>query len=248
MNWWLRQLEKKKESFSGDKKGDHTPIITPIGRRISIRITRCLLKTGITPNQVTFISFLAGAAAALLFARGEYVSGVLAGILWQIAYLLDLVDGEIARFKNMESKIGAWLDVITDRLEEVLLIFGVTIGVYMKTQNYFIWIYGFLALLGIYMYVVVRARTALYLGGTILSRYDALFDKFSSAGKFGSVVTRFKPMYLGLAMDIESLFILLCAVLGEVILILWIFAVLNNTRWILASILSYMNESRSSRK
>lgn len=85
-------------------------------RPISFPLTRLLLWTPITPNQVSY------AVAALVFvgcwlSAGAAINGVIAGtaIILAASYL-DCCDGEIARVKLLSSRWGAWLDTIVDEL------------------------------------------------------------------------------------------------------------------------------------
>ncbi len=41
---------------------------------------------------------------------------IIAAIFLQIYTILDLVDGDIARAKNMQSNFGMWLDIFFDKL------------------------------------------------------------------------------------------------------------------------------------
>ena len=67
-----------------------------------------------TPNQITVLSLLFGAAGAYF----AYEKNVFALALFLVAFLLDGLDGAVARAKNMSSHFGAYLDGICDRLVE----------------------------------------------------------------------------------------------------------------------------------
>ncbi len=98
-----------------------------INRRISTRITKIILKynLGITPNQVSIISFL---LSILSFPLYLFNQNILAGILVQISSIIDGVDGELARALNMASKFGAFFDAILDRIADITIIFGMTLN------------------------------------------------------------------------------------------------------------------------
>lgn len=66
---------------------------------------------GVTPNQVTAASFLAGATALHAFKQG---SPRLAVACWVLNYLCDTVDGMMARRYNMETAFGDMADHVTD--------------------------------------------------------------------------------------------------------------------------------------
>ena len=107
------------------------PVSRHINARMSIPISKVLIETGISPHMVTVLFVLTtGLATAWLMARPEpYWRLALAGILWQMAAVLDRCDGEIARVKLCESKFGAWFDTITDNIvylaTYVAFLFGV---------------------------------------------------------------------------------------------------------------------------
>jgi phosphatidylglycerophosphate synthase len=84
-------------------------------RRLSIRITRLLLPTGISANQTTVLGILIGIVGGLLLAVNHYWAQIAAIVLLQLAFVLDFCDGEIARFeRTVEGKSsgagGAYLD------------------------------------------------------------------------------------------------------------------------------------------
>ena len=90
-------------------------------RRLSPYLTRGLLRTPITPNGVTWLMILSGlGAAALLTQRGVWPA-VGALLLIQLQILLDCSDGELARWKQVSSPIGIYLDRIGHYLTEAAL-------------------------------------------------------------------------------------------------------------------------------
>ncbi|KMJ56868.1 CDP-alcohol phosphatidyltransferase [Bacillus sp. LL01] len=88
-----------------------------------------LLKFGLTPNQVTIISFFIGVSSGAFFYFGLPVIAVL--VLW-ISGFLDAVDGTMAR-KTKSSPWGTVMDVTFDRLVEISVILGVAF-VYPEIQ------------------------------------------------------------------------------------------------------------------
>ena len=88
-----------------------------VNRRVSSRVTRLLVRLGVRdPNKVTIVTGLLGVAAALPYLTANPIWVALAGILVQLASILDGVDGEIARLLNRRSGFGAYLDATTDRI------------------------------------------------------------------------------------------------------------------------------------
>ncbi len=74
-------------------------------------ITPVFFRLSVTANQITIISGLFGIAGAVLLVFKSHIMLVLAAICIQLFAILDLVDGNIARAKNMQSKFGQWLDI-----------------------------------------------------------------------------------------------------------------------------------------
>jgi phosphatidylglycerophosphate synthase len=91
-------------------------------------IARWAARRGFTPNQITTVSLLIGAAAAAAFASGERAGYVAGAILLQAAFTFDCVDGQLARYTRTFTKLGAWLDSIFDRSKEYLVFAGLAIG------------------------------------------------------------------------------------------------------------------------
>ena len=87
--------------------------------------TRALLSTPISPNAVTLGSAAIGVAGGLLVGSIG-TAGVLAGVACLVASgILDCSDGELARLRHAESRLGHVLDVAGDTLVAVALLAGI---------------------------------------------------------------------------------------------------------------------------
>ena len=96
---------------------NHDSLITRLlSRSVSQKMTRLLLNTPVTPNQITLFSFSMGIASAICFALGTYPLNVFGGFSLLFSTWLDGTDGEIARLKFMESELGGKLDIICDNI------------------------------------------------------------------------------------------------------------------------------------
>lgn len=102
---------------------------------ISFAITRRLVGTSITPNQITVVNFGIALLAALCLASLDYPTRILGAILMQLSSILDGCDGEVARLKNQCSKLGAWLDTIFDDVTNNLFFLAIAIGLWRTTEN-----------------------------------------------------------------------------------------------------------------
>ena len=95
-----------------------------IQRRISVWFSIRLARH-IGPNVATVLDLFFGVAAAALVLVGHWMWGV---VMIQIFGIFSCVDGEIARIQGRGSRIGDFLDTLTDRVTEVLLIAAITIS------------------------------------------------------------------------------------------------------------------------
>ena len=87
-----------------------------IHRPLARRVVALLVRTPITPNQVTLLSALVGVAAALAVARGAHEArwGAIGGVLLFVSVVLDCCDGQLARARQISSTYGAILDGVAD--------------------------------------------------------------------------------------------------------------------------------------
>ena len=157
-------MAKKQPDLKKSQKGKDGLIELLFLRRVSINITRFLVKTSITPNQVTFLSLVSALIASFFFYLANYQSLIIGAVFAQIALLLDFVDGEIARYKGLLSKFGAWFDAVTDRIKYIALLLTLSIGLYLKTANPLALILGMFAISNILMINLVRITTRYYIG------------------------------------------------------------------------------------
>jgi len=76
-----------------------------------------------TPNQVTFASLAVFvAAAALLLTLPGWGGLLIAVAVLELSYVLDCVDGQLARLRGTSSPVGAHLDFLMDELKAFLLV------------------------------------------------------------------------------------------------------------------------------
>jgi phosphatidylglycerophosphate synthase len=119
-----------------------------LNRRISIPISRQLIKLPITANVVSIFTLGVGIASAAFFAYGGYWSTLLGAFLCLFASILDGCDGEVARLKLQESDFGCWLETICDYAFYLFLLVGMTIGRWRTSGTKTYLVYGGLLLFG----------------------------------------------------------------------------------------------------
>jgi phosphatidylglycerophosphate synthase/CTP:molybdopterin cytidylyltransferase MocA len=119
-----------------------------LNRRISIPISRQLIKFPITPNMVSLFTLGVGIASAGFFAFGGYWSTLLGAFLCLFASILDGSDGEVARLKLQESDFGCWLETMCDYAFYLFLLAGMTIGQWRSSGTTTYLVYAGLLLFG----------------------------------------------------------------------------------------------------
>ena len=106
-----------------------------LNRPISRRITLLLLKFPIHPNAFTITIFVLPLIACVFFIRGNYLSVVIGAAIFQVFSILDGCDGEIARAKNLESKLGERLDYLCDFVASLMYVLALGLGLHRSTEG-----------------------------------------------------------------------------------------------------------------
>jgi len=163
------------------------PISRYINRRISTKISKFLVKTSISPNVISIISFTISMLSAFLFSFGQWIYVALGALLAQISSIVDGCDGEVARLKFRESEYGAWMDSVLDRYADSAIILGMTYGCFMSFGKTMVWLAGFLAVVG----SLLNSYTAI--------KYDQIIRKRREKIRFGRDIRLFLITIGGLA-------------------------------------------------
>lgn len=151
-------------------------------RRISIYFTKLFLYTPLSANQITVLMTVIGVLCGFLFAFGNVIYSLLGALLLQFWYVLDHVDGEVARYKKIQSLTGEYLDYLAHVIVHPAVFVGITFGVYQKFPNLTVFVLGFIASLSLILFDLVHWH------GQQIVLYPALveFLKKSSEVALGS--------------------------------------------------------------
>jgi phosphatidylglycerophosphate synthase len=113
-------------------------LVDPLAARLMLPIVN---RTSITPNQVSLASFAVGVAAAGAFATGDYPWLVAGALLYHLSFVLDCIDGKIARLKGTGSVFGMWLDYSFDRYRVLVCAIALMYGQYHRTHEVrYVWL------------------------------------------------------------------------------------------------------------
>lgn len=202
----FRKAEKILLDNLRDKFNDG-PVSRYLNRPISAMFSRRLVKSNVTPNQISLLSFLCSVLAAGLFALGGYLTLLLGGILAQFASIIDGCDGEVARLKYQSSDYGGWFDAVLDRYADAFLLFGLTWHLLAAGGNGLVLFTGFMAIIGSFM----LSYTA--------DKYDKLMsERIAARGR----------VWVRMGRDVRVFIIFLGAVANMVLPVLVIIAVVVN--------------------
>ena len=114
-------------------------------------VVKFLYPLPITPTHITIISLIAG-----LISVRFYMIDTSAGLMWGALFLylkifLDNVDGNLARVRGETSRLGRFLDSLTDFMVGFLVYLVLTLRLVDETNNSLYWCLGGLAFLSCLM-------------------------------------------------------------------------------------------------
>jgi len=210
--------------LGGLRGKDDGPIARFINRPISTRISRRLATTSVTPNQVSVATLGVGLLSAAFAAVGGFGAWIVTGLLFQLASMLDGVDGEIARLKFQRSLRGEWVDTTCDNISYVAFLIGLTVGAWRTgAPDLFVWT-GIAAVLSA---VLSLTNINLYLaqGRTSGSARSVKYG-YQRENSDPNMLTRLLRVlhYFG-KRDLFSLCVLILAIFGQITLVLPVFGI-----------------------
>ncbi|MFE3447598.1 CDP-alcohol phosphatidyltransferase family protein [Nonomuraea sp. NPDC059194] len=122
--------------------------VDPVACRVALVVAN---RTRITPNALTVFSLLVGMTSAGFLAAGDLVAGA---VLFYLSFMIDCVDGKVARLKGTGTPFGLWLDYVGDRIRVVCCAAGLAYGQYAATGSVdFILLGAAVAVLDLFRYV-----------------------------------------------------------------------------------------------
>lgn len=185
-----------------------------LNRRFSRPLAKLLARTPLTPNQISFSSFITAIGSLSLFLTGH---NVWAGIVAQTSSVLDGVDGDLAHIKNMQTSFGGFFDAILDRYSDFAILGGLTFWALQfedRFDNLVIIAAGLAAIVGSFMVSYSRARA------------EVSFGK-SFPGVIGSLAsrdTRLLIVMIGSIVGHGTVTLLLLGTVTNIVVVLRVFA------------------------
>jgi len=123
-------------------------VVDPVACRVALVVAN---RTRITPNELTVFSLVLGAISAAFLATDRLAAGA---VMFYLSFMVDCVDGKIARLKGTGTPFGLWLDYVGDRIRVVLCAAGLAYGQYALTGDVgYILLGAAVAVLDLFRYV-----------------------------------------------------------------------------------------------
>ena len=140
------------------REGDSL-IVRMLNRRISQALTKRLVRTAVTPNQITVFSAALGLSGAFLLAQGTDVLQIMGSLLFLCSTIIDGCDGEVARLTFQESDFGGKLDIMMDNVVHLFLFPGIAFGLYRENGEPIALVLGALTLGGVLISLIAYLPT-----------------------------------------------------------------------------------------
>ena len=108
----------------------------------------------VTPNRLTITAFLIGVAAAACFWQQTWGWLAAGAALFHLSFVLDCMDGKIARLNGSGSVFGSWLDYVFDRLRVLVCTIALMGGQFERTGEFvYVWLGGLVIFLDMFRYL-----------------------------------------------------------------------------------------------
>jgi len=97
-------------------------------RPLAFVFVKSIIRTEITPNQLTSAAIAMGLAAGCFYSQGTRASFAAGALFYLLFNVLDCSDGQLARLKNNGTHTGRIIDGIADYISGIAVYTGVGIG------------------------------------------------------------------------------------------------------------------------
>lgn len=127
----LAELERRCQKPNHQRVG--TWMARRIARPAALRITWWLAPWGVSANMMTWFAWAVSMASAWAFAAGSVWGWTWGALLLQLWYLLDHVDGQLARLRRTVSLDGVQLDYLMHHSVSLAIPLGVGFGMFQQS-------------------------------------------------------------------------------------------------------------------
>jgi phosphatidylglycerophosphate synthase len=148
---------------------------------LAVRLVRLVAPyRWITPNRLTTAAFVLGLGAAACFWQQSRVWLIAGALLFHASFVLDCMDGKVARLTGNGSVFGAWMDYVFDRFRVVVCTVGLMGGQYVRTGSVgYLLVGGLVIFLDMFRYLnalqIAKAKDAMRARLTVVGGVAPVF-------------------------------------------------------------------------
>src|SRR3989338_5872300 len=177
----------------------------------------------ITPNMISIANTIVGILMGLFILEGSWLSLIIWGVWVRFYHMWDVVDGHLARFSNLKTTYGGFIDAIGGRLVMGVWPVFMLVRLYLDSGNLaFVW-WGVAFFFGLYMYMTTSMKGDLYY------RQADNDERFKSVVKGSAASQAFLFFIDG---DIQYHMMTLAAFLNRLDLYIYFYAIYFNVVWL----------------
>ncbi len=177
-------------------------------------------KKSITPNIVTTSSLFLCFISCYFIGTGIPNFLFIGAILVQLVFILDCLDGQLARYRQAGSNFGAWYDRVTDRVKDFCIYLSIAWGHYNVYDDWHIWPLAMGAFFFVFLFDYYVNQDVKLLPKEIIK------DDSITENKKNNLINKI----FSLGSKIYKSFPILQFHIGEQYLLISIFLILNQTR------------------
>ena len=207
-----------------------------VSKPISFLIIKTIRHTNITPIGISTFNLVLLLLTLYTLSVGTYPFLLLSFFIILFSMVLDQVDGDLARVKEIKSRYGGWLDYLAAFVAEFIWMLGISIGAYNQSISSglkFLFIQdistnialiaGIFVVLEIFIFSTSGAQFRLYLQSRGLTKSKKELEKATSNIK-NKGVTKIIANIISKAKRMNFLF--LCIIFDQLFLALIVYALI----------------------
>lgn len=222
-------------------------IFARMNRRVSIPISRQLIKFPITPNMVSLFTLALSLAAGVCFAAGGYWNCLIGALLGVLTSILDGCDGEVARLKLQVTDFGCWMDTICDYLYYIVTFAGITIGMVRSKGEPGLATWGVAVFVGAFMTFIMAGIGRKRMSGNRPEQYLEVWQKNAEKRSAGLIMRLARQTEFIVRRCFLPYLLMVLAILNLTPLFVYMAAFGANVAWIvsLRSLIAFSVRSNS---
>lgn len=221
--------EAERILFQKCRKNTDGFISRNFNRYVSLFITKYLAKTNLSANQVTALTSMVGIASGYLTIQGDYWHVLWGSVLFKLSSILDGCDGELSKLKLTSSKLGQWLDTISDNSTYLIYFVAIVVGSINREIPHARTL-GSLALFGLGMTLLVMF--AYLIRNTNSGSLLAIQEDFKNEANQSKVKKILSSLQFMAKRDFFALAFLVFALFNGLAVSLWAMVIGTNIIWL----------------